>query len=230
VRAAVGERNSVARPGGDQLKGLVLLSGGIDSPVAAYMMARQGVDIILVHFDNRPFTSDAEVDKAKKLMEQLDRAAGRKLGKVLVPHGTTQTEVAKNCRSNMQCVLCRRTMFRVAERLARRYGAGAIITGESMGQVASQTLANILVEERATALPVLRPLIGLDKVEIERIAKEIGTYEISTLPGLCCTIAPKKPSHTVTSAPRSKRRRRSTSRPWRTMRPPGQSSSSEAMT
>ncbi len=176
------------------MKGLVLLSGGIDSPVAAYMMARQGVDIILVHFDNRPFTSDAEVDKAKKLMEQLDRAAGRKLGKVLVPHGTTQTEVAKNCRSNMQCVLCRRTMFRVAERLARRYGAGAIITGESMGQVASQTLANILVEERATALPVLRPLIGLDKVEIERIAKEIGTYEISTLPGLCCTIAPKKPS------------------------------------
>jgi thiamine biosynthesis protein ThiI len=158
------------------------------------MMARQGMELVLVHFDNRPFTSDAEVDKAKKLMEQLDKASGRRLRKVMVPHGASQAEVAENCRSNLQCVLCRRTMFRVAERLARRYGAGAIITGESMGQVASQTLTNMVVEERATALPVLRPLIGLDKIEIERVAKEIGTYEISTMPGLCCTIAPKKPS------------------------------------
>lgn len=162
--------------------------------MAAHMMARQGMDLVLVHFDNRPFTSDAEVEKARRLMDQLDRAAGRRSVKLLVPHGATQAEVARSCRTNMQCVLCRRTMFRVAERLARRYGAGAIVTGESMGQVASQTLANILVEEKATALPVLRPLIGLDKVEIERVAKEIGTYEISTLPGLCCTVAPKKPS------------------------------------
>lgn len=176
------------------MKGMVLLSGGIDSPVAAYMMARQGMDLVLVHFDNRPFTSDAEVEKARRLMAQLERASGRRLVKVLVPHGQSQAEVARSCRTNMQCVLCRRTMFRVAERLARRYGAGAIVTGESMGQVASQTLANILVEERATSLPVLRPLIGLDKVEIERVAKEIGTYDISTLPGLCCTVAPKKPS------------------------------------
>jgi tRNA uracil 4-sulfurtransferase len=176
------------------LRALVLLSGGIDSPVAAYMMARQGVELVLVHFDNRPFTSDAEVEKARRLMEQLDRVSGRRLMKVLVPHGESQAEVATNCRTNMQCVLCRRTMFRVAERLARRYGAQAIVTGESMGQVASQTLANIHVEERATSLPVLRPLIGLDKVEIEKSAKEIGTYDISTMPGLCCTIAPKKPS------------------------------------
>ena len=176
------------------MKGIVLLSGGIDSPVAAYLIARQGMDLVLVHFDNRPFTSDAEIDKAKALMIQLDKVTGKKHAKLMVPHGPTQSEIARNCRSNIQCVLCRRTMLRVAERLATEHDAGFIITGESMGQVASQTLANILVEENATSLPILRPLIGYDKIEIERIAKEIGTYEISIRPGSCCAVAPNKPS------------------------------------
>jgi len=112
----------------------------------------------------------------------------------MVPHGKAQTEFARNCRRNMECVLCRRMMLRVAERMAAKHGADCIVTGESLGQVASQTLTNIFVEERATKLPIIRPLIGFDKVEIEKIAKNIGTYEISILPGLCCTIAPKKPS------------------------------------
>jgi len=176
------------------LRGLVLLSGGIDSPVAAYLMGRQGMEMVLVHFDNRPFTSDQEIDKAKSLMFRLDDALGRKSTKILVPHGKSQTEFARCCRRNMECVLCRRMMLRVAEKLAEKHGIDCIVTGESLGQVASQTLANIYVEERATKLPIIRPLIGFDKVEIERIAKEIGTYEISILPGLCCTIAPKKPS------------------------------------
>lgn len=176
------------------MRGIVLLSGGIDSPVAGYLMGRQGLDLVLAHFDNRPFTSDAEIDKAMSLMRRLDDALGRESTKVLVPHGKAQTELARCCRRNMECVLCRRMMLRVAERLAKKYDASYIITGESLGQVASQTLANINVEERATSLPILRPLIGFDKVEIEKIAKEIGTYEISTRPGLCCTIAPKKPS------------------------------------
>jgi len=176
------------------LRGIVLLSGGIDSPVAGYLMGRQGLDLVLAHFDNRPFTSDAEIDKAMSLMRRLDDALGRESTKVFVPHGKAQTELARCCRRNMECVLCRRMMLRVAERLAKKYDASYIITGESLGQVASQTLANINVEERATSLPILRPLIGFDKVEIEKIAKEIGTYEISTRPGLCCTIAPKKPS------------------------------------
>jgi len=176
------------------LRAVVLLSGGIDSPVAAYLMGRQGLELVLVHFDNRPFTSDAEVDKAKALMTKVDQALGTKTKKIMVPHGKTQAELARCCRRNMECVLCRRMMFRVAERLAEKHDARAIVTGESLGQVASQTLANMSVEERATRLPILRPLVGLDKVEIERIAKTIGTYETSILPGLCCTIAPKKPS------------------------------------
>jgi thiamine biosynthesis protein ThiI len=176
------------------LRGLVLLSGGIDSPVAAYLLGKQGMDLVLVHFDNRPFTSDQEIDKARSLMFKLDEVLDRKTSKLLVPHGKSQTEFARSCKRNMECVLCRRMMLRVAEKLAAKNGADCIVTGESLGQVASQTLANIYVEERATRLPIIRPLIGFDKVEIEKIAKTIGTYEISILPGLCCTIAPKKPS------------------------------------
>jgi len=176
------------------LRGIVLLSGGIDSPVAGYLMGKQGLDLVLVHFDNRPFTSDNEVEKAISLMKQLDNALGKESPRLLVPHGKAQAEFAKCCRRNMECVLCRRMMLRVAEKLAKKHDAGFIVTGESLGQVASQTLANINVEERSTSLPVLRPLIGFDKVEIERIAKSIGTYDISIRPGLCCTIAPKKPS------------------------------------
>jgi thiamine biosynthesis protein ThiI len=176
------------------LRGILLISGGIDSPVAGYLMGMQGLDLVLVHFDNRPFTSDNEVEKATSLMKQLDNALGKESLRLLVPHGKAQAEFAKCCRRNMECVLCRRMMLRVAEKLAKKHDAGFIVTGESLGQVASQTLANINVEERSTSLPVLRPLIGFDKVEIERIAKSIGTYDISIRPGLCCTIAPKKPS------------------------------------
>lgn len=176
------------------MRGLALVSGGIDSPVAAYLLGREGLELVLVHFDNRPFTSDEEVEKAKRLMAALDEALAVKTKKILVPHGKTQAEFARSCKRNMECVLCRRMMFRVAEKLADRYEVDYLVTGESLGQVASQTLANILVEERATSLPILRPLIGFDKIEIERIAKGIGTYEVSIMPGLCCTIAPKKPS------------------------------------
>jgi len=176
------------------VRGVALLSGGIDSPVAAYLMGRQGLELIMVHFDNRPFTSDQEVGKATELMRKVDEALGVRSTKILVPHGKAQAEFAKSCRRNMECVLCRRMMLRVAERIAAKHGAGFLVTGESLGQVASQTLANIYVEERATSLPVLRPLIGFDKVEIERVAKRIGTYAISIMPGLCCTIVPKKPS------------------------------------
>ncbi|HEX9908681.1 MAG TPA: hypothetical protein VGB78_09520 [Thermoplasmata archaeon] len=176
------------------MRGVALMSGGIDSPVAAYLVGRQGLELVMIHFDNRPFTSDAEIEKAISLMRKVDMVVGMDSRKLLVPHGKSQTEFARSCRRNMECVLCRRMMLRVAERIARKYDAEFIITGESLGQVASQTLANISVEEHATSLPVLRPLIGFDKIEIEAIAKRIGTYQISIQPGMCCTIAPKKPS------------------------------------
>src|SRR5512137_384691 len=98
---------------------MVLLSGGIDSPVAAYLMGSQGMELVLVHFDNRPFTSDQEIEKARNLMTRLDEALGRRNVKLLVPHGKSQTELARCCKRNMECVLCRRMMLRVAERLAK---------------------------------------------------------------------------------------------------------------
>lgn len=175
------------------MKGIVLLSGGIDSPVAAYVMGSQGADLVFVHFDNRPFVNEDETAKAGELMRRLEGVLGAEYTKILVPHGEFQRTAASTCSSNHQCILCRRMMFRVAEKLAPRFKADCIITGESLGQVASQTLSNIAAEDQATELPVIRPLIGLDKIEIERIARRIGTFDISTRQGTCCTVAPKKP-------------------------------------
>jgi thiamine biosynthesis protein ThiI len=174
------------------MKVISLISGGIDSPVATYLMLKKGVEIVVTHFDNRPFTDEKQVEKALSLVRHLE-----KFGKIkiyLIPHGESQMEIAKNCTRRYQCVLCRRMMFRVAERIAKLENADAILTGESLGQVASQTLTNILVETQAVDIPILRPLIGMDKMEIVDLAKKIGTYEISILPGLCCTIVPKKPA------------------------------------
>lgn len=171
-----------------------MLSGGIDSPVATYLLAKRGAEIVALHFDNRPFTDEKHLRKALRLIERLEELLGRKMRKYIVSHGPVQLAISRNALRRYQCVLCRRMMFRVAERIAVREGASAIATGESLGQVASQTLANIRTEEQAVRIPILRPLIGLDKVEIEEIAKRIGTYEISISPGLCCTIVPDKPA------------------------------------
>ncbi len=157
-------------------------------------MLRQGADVVVVHFDNQPFTDDKQLNKSMELIRRLEDHSGQKIGTYIVPHGPSQAAIAKNAHRRYQCVMCRRMMFRIAERIADIEGAEALVTGESLGQVASQTLPNIRTEEQAVNIPVLRPLIGLDKVEIERIAQEIGTFEISTLPGLCCTIVPEKPA------------------------------------
>ena len=168
---------------------------GIDSPVAAHLMLSRGAQLVLVHFDNRPFTDDAEVDKVRGLVSRLRDLHGD-MPAYLVPHGeTAQLAAARAAPRRLGCVLCRRMMFRVAAAIARMEGAEGIVTGESLGQVASQTLANIRAETDALGgLPAVRPLIGFDKEEIVRIARSIGTYGISTASGLCCTIVPDKPS------------------------------------
>ena len=157
-------------------------------------MLRQGVDVVVVHFDNQPFTDDKQLNKSLELIRKLEDYSGRKMKKYIVSHGPSQAAIAKNAHRRYQCVICRRMMFRIAERIAHLEGASALVTGESLGQVASQTLPNIRTEEQAVNIPILRPLIGLDKVEIEKIAQEIGTFGISISPGLCCTIVPEKPA------------------------------------
>lgn len=171
----------------------ILISGGIDSPVAAYQLARCGFDLLAINLDNRPFTDDNQFEKAPSLVKKLEEVTGTRIPLWVAPHGPNQVQLARNADRHMQCVLCRRMMWSVAAEIARAEGCSFIATGESLGQVASQTLPNIRAENTEPCLPLLRPLIGWDKSEIEALAKQIGTWAISTGPGVCCTIVPDKP-------------------------------------
>jgi thiamine biosynthesis protein ThiI len=157
-------------------------------------MAERGCEVILLHMDNRPYASEGSVLKVGRLVEVLRKASGQEMRALCAPHGRNQAINATKCRRPYQCVLCKRLMLKVAKEVAIRNGAEAIITGESLGQVASQTLLNLRAEEAGLNFPVLRPLIGLDKLEIERIAKQIGTYEVSiqTNGGPTCLILPER--------------------------------------
>ncbi len=169
-------------------KGLLLISGGIDSPVAGYMMAKRGMTVELLHFHSYPYTNEAAKEKVVTLSKLLsDYTLVTRLTTVSVTH--IQEEIHRNCAAELNVTLLRRFMFRIAERLAHQTGAGCLVTGESLGQVASQTLEGLTASNAVVRLPVLRPLIGFDKEDIVEVAKKIGTFETSTLPYEdCCTV------------------------------------------
>ncbi len=175
------------------MKAIVLLSGGIDSPVAAYVMAKQGAEIVTLHMDNTPYTKPSE--KAKVIIQQLRKVTGQAIPLIIAPHGKFNLSVIETTQSShIRCVLCKRFMMRVAQQLAKQENCNAIVMGDSLGQVASQTLRNMKVEQQAIDMQVVRPLIGMDKEEIIKIAKRIGTYELSINEAYECGIVPDKPS------------------------------------
>ena len=172
-----------------------LLSGGIDSPVAAYRMMKRGCRVFFVHFHSHPYLSKMSQEKVGDIAEILNQYQ-RASKLFLIPFGDIQKEIVLQAPAKYRVVLYRRMMVRITEAIAKREKALALVTGESLGQVASQTLENIRTIENAVTLPVLRPLIGMDKGEIIGQAKEIGTYDISIIPDQdCCQLfIPKNPA------------------------------------
>ncbi len=181
-------------PLGSGGQALLLLSGGIDSPVAGHMIAKRGVKPLPLHFYSYPYTSPEALDKVKKLASLLAGWSGVSLLRV-VPFTAIQEAIRRQCPEDYATLIMRRFMMSMAERLAAKIGAGALITGESLGQVASQTMEALSVTSAGLSLPVFRPLIGLDKEEIVRVARQIDTFDTSILPYEdCCTVfTPRHP-------------------------------------
>jgi thiamine biosynthesis protein ThiI len=182
-------------PVGSAGRVMALLSGGIDSPVAAWRLMKRGCTVVLVHFHAFPLQDHSTIDKARLLSQALARWQ-YKSRLLLVPFGPVQQTIVALCPAPLRVVLYRRFMVRIAEALAARKKAKALVTGESLGQVASQTLDNMSVIDAAARGPVLRPLVGMDKEEITAEARRIGTFEISTLPDQdCCQLfVPRSPA------------------------------------
>lgn len=181
-------------PVGSNGRAVTLLSGGIDSPVSSYMIARRGIHLIPVHFFSFPYTSEQAKEKVLSLAKILTGYCG-KLSVEIVPFTHIQEEIRAKCPEEYFTLIMRRFMMRISEEIALAHGCGALITGENLGQVASQTMEALRVTEEPLSLPVLRPLIGMDKTDIVAIARKIGTFETSILPYEdCCTVfTPRHP-------------------------------------
>ena len=181
-------------PVGSNGKAVSLLSGGIDSPVSTYMIAKRGVKVIPVHFFSFPYTSEAAKEKVLELAHILEDYCG-KLTVEIVPFTRIQEEIRDKCPEEYFTLIMRRFMMRIAERIANNYGAKAIVTGKNLGQVASQTMEAMASTQSAISMPVLQPLIGMDKEEIIALARKLGTFDTSVLPYEdCCTVfTPRHP-------------------------------------
>lgn len=172
----------------------ILISGGIDSPVAAWTMAKRGLRLNAIHFASPPYTSQRAEMKVKTLLSKVARYSGS-INLAIVPFTEIQDQIAENCPEDYFTLIMRRMMMRISERIAKSSGSLALITGESLGQVASQTLPALITTDYVTNMPVLRPLIGMDKEEIITISRKIDAFETSILPYEdCCTVfTPKHP-------------------------------------
>lgn len=181
-------------PVGSNGSAVTLLSGGIDSPVSSYLIARRGIHLIPVHFFSFPYTSEQAKEKVMDLAQLLTRWCGRMTVEI-VPFTHIQEEIREKCPEEYFTLLMRRFMMRISEEIAEINGCKALVTGENLGQVASQTMEALRVTEECVSLPVLRPLIGLDKSDIVKYARNIGTFDTSILPYEdCCTVfTPRRP-------------------------------------
>jgi thiamine biosynthesis protein ThiI len=192
-------------PSGTGGKVLCLLSGGIDSPVAAYRLMRRGCRVLYVHFHSFPHTTAESQDKVRRILQILSRFQLESL-LYLVPFAEVQREIVAFAPPPLRVILYRRFMVRIAQTLAQKEDASALVTGDSLGQVASQTLENLRTVSAAAALPIFRPLIGDDKEEIMRMAREIGTYDISILADQdCCSLFVPKHPETMSSLEQAER-------------------------
>lgn len=182
-------------PTGTNGRAGLLLSGGIDSPVAGWMMAKRGLELIGIHFFSYPYTSERAKEKVLELAKKLSSWSGQ-MSVMVVPFTKIQEEIREKCHEEIFTLIMRRFMMRISERVAEEYGCGALITGESLGQVASQTMPAMAVTAEMCKLPVFRPCIGMDKEEIVKISRRIDTFETSILPYEdCCTVfTPKHPN------------------------------------
>ena len=172
------------------MKAILLLSGGIDSPVAAHLMQRKGYTIIAaLHFYNKHLGNINTVDKCEHLCKKLTI---KKL--IMIPFDEQQAEIVRKCNHRFYYIIQRRLMWRIAEKIAKKENAQYLITGENLAQVASQTLSNMQTTQSAVQISILRPLLCNDKVETIAVAREIDTYEISKGPEVCCLLGPKHPA------------------------------------
>ncbi len=172
-------------------KAAYLISGGIDSPVAAYLGIKNGWAPLFIYFDNAPFLGPAAKERAIRSMRRVAEAAGISGSgseALIVPHGRDLELIVSRCRRNLSCMLCKRMMYRKAEAIARRHGCDAIVTGDILGEQASQTLRNLYLN-LIVGLPIIRPLIGMNKLEVIEIATRIGTFEISSMKAGPCSAA-----------------------------------------